>query len=341
MPTCALVSFRLGLTDGVSIVAANWQRSLEALGFETVTVAGEGDIDRVVPGLQIGAEPVEQADVSAALADADLVVVENLCTIPLNLAAARAVARALAGRPAIMHHHDPPWQRTHFAHVTELPIDDPAWRHVTINELTRGQLLDRGIVATTIYNGFDVHEGTGDRDATRARLGVEPGELLVGHPVRAIHRKGVPTAIRLCEQLGATYWLLGAAEDGYGTELERLLDEARCRVIRHPLPHGPDIYAAPDLVAFPSSWEGFGNPPVEAAIHGRMTAVGTYPVLDELLALGFSWLSAHDLDGVRRWLRAPDPSVLERNRALAVEQFSLERLTDRLRTLLGSAGWLP
>ena len=66
-------------------------------------------------------------------------MVENLCTIPLNLPAARAVARALRGRRAVLHHHDPPWQRPAWAHVTELPPDDPAWRHVTINRLTEAQ----------------------------------------------------------------------------------------------------------------------------------------------------------------------------------------------------------
>src|SRR4051812_37878701 len=216
MPTCALVSFRLGLTDGVSIVAESWAVALESLGFDVLTVAGEGPVDRLVPGLAIDAVSAPPAEeVAAALADADLVVVENLCTIPLNLPAARVVAEVLRGRPAILHHHDPPWQRERFAAVTELPVDDPAWRHVTINRLTERQFLERGLTATTIYNGFDVDPPPGDRVATRARLGVAADELLVAHPVRAIARKDIPSAIALCEALGATYWLLGAAEEGY------------------------------------------------------------------------------------------------------------------------------
>src|SRR4051812_30116830 len=99
MPTCALVSFRLGLTDGVSIVASSWADALEAFGFDVVSVAGEGPVDRLVPGIAIGADggPDDGRDedlaaaltqqLDAALADADLVVVENLCTIPLNLPA--------------------------------------------------------------------------------------------------------------------------------------------------------------------------------------------------------------------------------------------------------------
>jgi mannosylglucosylglycerate synthase len=342
MPTCAFVSFRLGLTDGVSIVAANWAEVMARLGFAVITVAGQGPVDRLVPGLAIDATAApEAAEVEAALADADLVVVENLCTIPLNLPAARVMAGALARRPAVLHHHDPPWQRAEWAHVTELPPDDPAWRHVTINDLTRRQFAARGLVATTIYNGFDTGGGPGQRDATRAELGVEPGELLVAHPVRAIPRKQVPVALRMAEELGATYWLLGAAEMGYGPELERILAGARTRVIHRSWPHGPDLYAAPDVVAFPSSWEGFGNPPVEAAIARHPAVVGDYPVARELAALGFRWFDPTDLDPLQRWLADPDPDLLDTNQRLAEDHFSLEVMGAAIADLLDGAGWLP
>jgi glycosyltransferase involved in cell wall biosynthesis len=344
MTTCALVSFRLGLTDGVSIVADTWADALRDIGFEVVTVAGEGPVDRTVAGLAIDAAdgpPIGEVD--DALRDADLVVVENLCTIPLNLAAARVVADTLRGRPAILHHHDPPWQRAHFAHVDELPPDDPAWRHVTINRLTEGQMAERGIRATTIYNGFDPRLLGGDRAATRARLGVKDDVRLFAHPVRAIARKGVERAIAMCEQLDATYWLLGGAEDGYGPELERLLAEARCPVLRQGLPHGPDIYAAPDAVVFPSTWEGFGNPPVEAALARCPAAVGRYPVAAELRALGFRWFGTDEAGAgeLGRWLDAPDEALLDHNRAVAIEHLSLDVMRARLRAVLDEAGWLP
>jgi hypothetical protein len=230
-----------------------------------VTIAGEGPVVRPVPGLAIGsASPPGEDELRATLADVDLVVVENLLSIPLNLPTARVVAAVLRGRPAILHHHDPPWQRAEFEDVTELPPTDGSWRHVTINELTRRQMAQRGIDATTVYNGFDTHLPDGDRAGTRALLGVSEDEVLVGHPVRAIPRKSIPTAIGLCEALGATYWLLGPAEFGYEDELQRVVANARTRVIHQPLPHSPDVYAAPDLIAFPSTWEGFGNPPISS-----------------------------------------------------------------------------
>jgi glycosyltransferase involved in cell wall biosynthesis len=362
MPTCAVLSFRLGGTDGVSVVADTWIEALRGFGFDVVTVAGEGPVDRLVPDLAIGRWPDGRAGVDGpdaateaevegltatvadAVADADLVVVENLGTIPMNLPAARAVARARAGRPTVWHHHDPSWQRDRYADVDELPRDDPAWRHVAINDLTRNQLRERGIEAVTIRNGFDLHAPLGDRAAGRARVGLGDDELVVLHPVRAIGRKQVPVAIALAEALGATYWLTGPAEEGYGATLEAGLDAARARGVRvlHR-PGGPaaDMYAAADVVAFPSTWEGFGNPPVEAALHRRPAAVGHYPVADELRALGFRWFDPTDAAPLARWLAAPDDDLLEANLATTRRYLSLEVMTAGLRALLDEAGWLP
>ncbi len=342
MPRVAFLSFRLGATDGVSIVAALWMELFAELGFDVVTVAGEGPVDRLVAGLEIDAPaPPDRRALEDAVADVDLVVVENLCTIPLNVPAAHEVGRVLAGRPAILHHHDPPWHRERFAHVTDLPLDDPAWRHVALTRFAARELGERReIDAVVIPNGFR-EEGPGDRAGQRRTLGVADGELLVAHPVRAIERKGVPAAVALAEALGATYWLLGAAEEDYGPELDRILGSARCRVIHRPCASRPDLYAAADLVAFPSTWEGFGNPPIEAALHRRPAAVGHYRVAEELRELGFRFLEPGDPSEVARFLSAPDPRSLDRNCALAREHFSVDRVRRGLRDLLDAAGWSP
>jgi glycosyltransferase involved in cell wall biosynthesis len=252
------------------------------------------------------------------------------------------VAAARRGRPTILHHHDPAWQRAELAHITELPPDDPAWVHVTINELTRRELAARGIEATTIYNGFDVDVADGDRAATRAALGVSDDVLLCAHPVRAIARKDIPAALRLTAALRGTYWLLGPAELGYGPMLDRLLHDAESPVI-HRAPPGSmaDAYAAADVVVFPSTWEGFGNPPIEAALHRRPVAVGPYPVADELRAFGFRWFPADDAEPLRRFLADPDPALLDHNRAVARAHFSQARVDADVRALLERAGWLP
>ncbi|HKY17273.1 MAG TPA: glycosyltransferase family 4 protein [Microthrixaceae bacterium] len=328
------------MTDGVSIVARRWMEIVASFGFDVVTVAGEGPVDRKVPGLAIDAPaPPTDAEIADALVDADLVVVENLCTIPLNVEAALGVARVLAGRPAVMHHHDPPWHRERYAHVTELPIDDPAWRHVTINDQTAAEMAAHGFDTTVIYNGFET-SGPGDRVAARRWLGVDDDEVVVAHPVRAIERKNVPAAIGLAEALDATYWLLGPAEEGYGPTLDALLASARCRVIHRACDVEADIYAAADVVAFPSTWEGFGNPPIEAALHRRPAVVGHYPFAAELRALGFRWFDPDDVAGVADFLREPDESLLDANEQLAKLHFSMGRVRDQLHTLFDDEGWL-
>ena len=323
------------------MVATTWERVFRELGWVTRTVAGDGPVEHLLSGLAIDAAvPPSPAEIEDALQGADLVVVENLCTIPLNLPAARVVAAALRGRPAVLHHHDPPWQRAHWTHVVELPPTDPAWRHVTINRLTAREMRARGIEATTIYNGFDVDEPPGDRTATRRALGVSDDERLLVHPVRAIERKGIPAALDLAAALDATYWLVGPAEDGYDATLAELLASASVRVIHRRSPGTmADAYAACDAVAFPSTWEGFGNPPIEAAIHRRPAAVGGYPVAAELRALGFRWFDPGRPAALDAFLRAPDPALHDHNAACAREHLGLDRLARDLRALL--AGWVP
>ncbi len=346
MGSCAILSFRLGLTDGVSVVADLWRQALERLGWETTTIAGEGPVDHLLPGLAIDAtRPPPAAEVEEVLGGCDLVIVENLLSIPMNLAASAVVVDVLAGRPAVLHHHDPPWQRARFAHVTQLPPDHPAWAHVTINHLTERQFAERGLSATTIYNGFDVDPPTGRRDRTRALLDVGCDERLIVHPVRAIARKNIPSALRLCEALDATYWIPGRAEEDYGDELERLLAATSARVIRHRVDRAqvtmPDLYAASDLVVFPSTWEGFGNPPIEAAIHYRPAAVGHYPVAHELRGLGFRWLDPEDHRAVAAELDDPSEEALAGNRRLVEQHLSTERMEADIARLLESRGWRP
>jgi glycosyltransferase involved in cell wall biosynthesis len=344
VPMAALVSFRLGGSDGVAIEAAKWAGALGQLGWDVFTVAGAGPVHTTLPGLAIDAAvPPTRDEVASALAPADLVVIENLCSLPLNPPAARVVAEVCAGRPAVLHHHDLPWQRPQLAHLPP-PPDDPAWAHVTINELSRRELAGHGIAATTIYNTFDPAPVLGDRNGTREALGLAVGDRLLVQPTRALARKNVAGGLALAAAVGATYWLLGPAEDGYGPELNRLVAAAECPVLLGPgaLPRPvpvADAYAACDAVVLPSLWEGFGNPSVESATHRRPLAIGPYPVAAELAAFGFRWFDAAVPGPLAAWLDEPDLQLLLQNQAVAVASFNLHDLPRRLDSVLALLGF--
>jgi mannosylglucosylglycerate synthase len=348
----AVVSFRLGGPDGVSVEAAKWAWALRRLGFAVRTVAGSGPVDRLIPGLAAGGglvsetppPPLDRRALQDALDGADLVIVENLCSLPLNPEAAAAVAELLRGRRAVLHHHDLPWQRARFAGAPP-PPHDPGWLHVTANHLSRRQLAMHGIPATTIWNAFDLNPPAGERDATRAALGVSDGQRLLLQPTRAIARKNVPAGLALAEALGAVFWLLGPAEEGFGPTVDRLLAAAGAPVRRGPVgaigrASGIEhAYAASDAVALPSTWEGFGNPALEAVAHRRPVAIGSYPVAEELARCGFRWFSVTDPGPLAAWLAEPDASLLDDNGRIAQAHFSLLDLPRRLERAFVGAGW--
>ena len=325
-----MLSFRFGPSDGVSVEARKWAWALEQLGFAVRWIAGDGDaLDARVPGLAIGATaPPSRDDIERAIDDADVVIVENLLSLPLNPHALTVVAATLRGRPAVVHHHDLPWQRPQFA-TFPAPPDHEAWVHVTINDLSRLELAAHGIDATTLHNRFARPERTG-----AAPPNLDPRAPVLLHPTRAIPRKNVPAAVRLAEAIGATYWLLGPAEDGYADELERILAAARCPVVRGGGASIGDAYAACDAVVYPSTWEGFGNPTIESALARKPLAVGSYPVLDELRSFGFRWFSVDDVDPLRAVVDEPDVALLDHNESIAVEHFSIDRLPGELAAVL-------
>ena len=332
MARALIVSFRLGGTDGVAIESAKRAWALGRLGFDVVTMAGSGQADVIEPGLALRAAGLTRLD----LPEADVVVVENLLSLaPLNPDAARAVATALRGRRAVIHHHDLPWQQPTYAAWAEPIPDDPCWRHVTINEVSRRELAARGIAATTVYNTFDCDPPEGDRAATRAALGLGHDDVLLLHPTRAIPRKNVAAALALAEAIGATYWLLGGAEDGYADELARLLDSTRAPVVQRGAPVA-DAYAAADAICLPSTWEGFGNPALESATHRKPLAIGDYAVKRELEAFGFRWFPSDDSAPLAAWLADRDAALLDHNAAVARRHFDVRDLPARLADVLAT-----
>jgi len=340
----AILSYRLGMADGVSVTATQWARALRRLGMRVRTVAGDGRPDVLVRSLALESRrPPTRRELGAALDDVDLVVADNVCSLRMNRGVGESVADYLSGRPAVLRHHDLPWERGKYAALTTWPPDDPSWRHVTINELARHELVARrGIDATTIYHGFDERPCPEQRDAVRRRLKVGD-EPLVLQPTRAIARKGIDLGLALTAAVGGTYWLTGPAEDGYQAELMDVLRAGGVGV-RRRLPFGvqmPGAYAACDAVALPSSWEGFGLPLIESALHRKPIAVGDFPVARELQAFGFRWFDARDPAPLRAFLADPDEGLLDHNESIARSHFGIGALAGRLGRLLSGVLAFP
>jgi glycosyltransferase involved in cell wall biosynthesis len=355
-PVAVQLSYRLGGADGVAVEARKWEWALHQLGFDVRRVAGELDDglrpdDTWLPSLAI--DPVDAAlpepdTLATAIAGADLVVVENLCSLPINPDAsvmAAAVLTAHDGR-VVFHHHDLPWQRAGLPNPPGIPPHRPNSLHVTINDHSRLQLENRGFTAVTLRNAFDLDPPLGDRDATRAAFGFSVDDLVLLQPTRAIPRKNVPAAIAFATELARRetsrtlrLWITGPAEDGYDDVFAQLVKGSLVPVTVGRAESAADAYAAADLVLFPSTWEGFGNPVVESIAHRRPIAVGTYPVLDELRAFGVHLLSIDDPDDVHAALHRPDPAALERNVELVRPHCSIADLPHRIGGVFDAAGW--
>jgi len=355
-PTAVFCSFRLGGTDGVSVETKKWEWAIRELGFTTRRVAGDfadglRPNDTWLPFLQIDPPPGTRAEpdaLSATLAGADLVVVENLCSLPLNEVSAEITAGVLADHDGrvLFHHHDLPWERPDLAHLEAFPPRRPNSLHVTINEQARATLAERGIEAHVIRNAFDLDPIPGDGPATRRAMAFASEHVVLLQPTRAIPRKEVGRGIKFAEAIAARlpervvhFWITGPAEDGFGPELDRLVHDAVVPVTIGRAARPEDAYAAADVVVFPSSWEGFGNPVIEATIAARPVVVGHYPVLDELVALGLELLSIDEPGIVADLVASDSLSCLESNRVVLETYFDLADLPGRIATTWSAVGW--
>ena len=164
-------------------------------------------------------------------------------------------------------------------------------------------------------------------------------------PSRAIPRKNVPAAVEFATELAALevrnmrLWITGPAEDGYDIVFDRILADATIPITVGRAASVADAYAAADLVVYPSTWEGFGNPVIESIAHRRPIAVGSYPALDELRAFGVELLSVDDPEAARAWLADPSPEVLEANVERVRPHCSITDLPKRLEAEFVRVGW--
>jgi glycosyltransferase involved in cell wall biosynthesis len=103
-----------------------------------------------------------------------------------------------------------------------------------------------------------------------------------------------------------------------------------------------DAYAACDLVVFPSTWEGFGNPVLESIAARRACAAFPYPVLAEILAAGVRCFSTEQPDVLARFLAEPDArreTYFDVNLRRARLSFALADLPAAIEQAFAAHGW--
>lgn len=161
-----IIATRLGGTDGVSLEADTWARTLRALGHEVHLFTGlaERPLERcrIVPraffghpdvaainaavfgASASGTEPIEAARRAVAAmarelrcelerfteaSDVDLLIAENTLSLPVHLPLGLAIVRLAdeRGLPVLAHHHDLPWERSRFTPNAVVDILDEAF----------------------------------------------------------------------------------------------------------------------------------------------------------------------------------------------------------------------
>jgi glycosyltransferase involved in cell wall biosynthesis len=191
---------------------------------------------------------------------------------------------------------------------------------LAISEFTRTTLLERGVAPERVTAVPLGHEG-------RSTADVVPTDRVSGaylyYPAATFAHKNhaqlirTYAALRSSGELSARLVLTGMQTPAW-KGLARLARELGVeRDVVHlgflPYPEIRRVYAGAEAVVFPSSYEGFGIPVVEAAVEFRKKVITSrLPVFDELGVPADRRIDFADPAALLAALRAPGATVLER-----------------------------
>ncbi len=300
----------------VKIVAARGEASDERIPLvrlplmdsrhpEVLAIKAELDAGRVPPSFAPLTDALESA-LRPALADADVVIAHNICSLHKNLALTAALHRLNGEVHAwrfILWHHDLAWTtpryrpELHDGYPWDLLRAASAWpgaRHVVVSEPRRRELAQLWGLSTgriiVIPNGVETAYLLKLEPQTQAlirMLNLAEAEPLLLLPVRLTPRKNIELALRTAAALRRAMpqaMLLVTGPEGphnpanaeYRRRLLALRDELGLRgaahfVAEHTAEYLPDAVVADffrlaDALLLPSREEGFGIPLVEAAV---------------------------------------------------------------------------
>ena len=308
----------------------------------------------------------------------DAIIVENALTIPMNLPLGIALVHEVQERPiaCVAHHHDFHWERDRFLINC---VDDvirfafpPALQqiqHVVINSLAGEEFSRRtGLSHRIIPNVMDYANPPEEPDdysrLFRKEIGLSDDDLLILQPTRVVARKGIEHSVELARRLAPDRAKLvithasGDEGDAYARrirEFARLMDvevifaNAWISDERGTGPDGRklftihDVYPQADLVAYPSTYEGFGNAFLEAIYYKCPIVCNRYAIyrtdiepcgVRPILFDGFP--TDETVDEIRRVLSDGQyrREMVEHNYEVAGRFFSYEVVEDELRLMM-------
>lgn len=304
--------------------------------------------------------------------DINLLIVENAMAIPMNVPLGLALTEVIAETriPTIAHHHDFAWERQRFSVSAAddylraaFPPTLHSVRHVVINSYGQSQLaLRTGVSSIIIPNVMDFDSPPPEPDGyavdMRDALDIPKDDFLILQPTRVVPRKRIELAIGLSIRIGVPNTVVISHSSGdegsdYSNYLNELIDllganvrfsENRIDYKRGKTVDGDKIYSlgdsymASDLVAYPSSIEGFGNAFLEAIYFRRPLVMSTYEIYRiDIKPKGFKvvefgdYITEDTLSRVRELLLNPEiaQEMCDLNYEIARHHYSytnLERL---------------
>lgn len=187
---------------------------------------------------------------------------------------------------------------------------------LTISEFSKQEIVEQLSIDPSrvhvVYPGLDHARQAASKEdivLTRAALGLTRPYLLMVSTVEP--RKNIPFLVEVFDRLhdfdgdlaiaGMRGWryepILGAMRNARRADRIRYLDYVKEE-------HLPGLYAGAELFVFPSLYEGFGFPPLEAMSCGTAVVSSDGGSLGEALGHGAEILSSFDLDAWAACIRA-------------------------------------
>jgi len=197
--------------------------------------------------------------------------------------------------------------RKSMAHLTK------AQRVICVSNYVKDELIrffdiDPGIIRV-IYNGVD-HDLLKPRDKATSRkiLGLGEDKVLVLHVgTEEEPKKNIPTLIKAFYKFqreipNAILMRVGEKTEAAQRLIHSLGLRDKVRYFFAPSGEVAHFYNASDLFVFPSSWEGFGLPPLEAMASGCPVIASNRTSIPEVMGDAGILVDEFDVDGFAYWM---------------------------------------